>query len=411
MFYQNNLLIVVVILLITSFITNSFNAFHICHKKYNFKARFRSLNKNLLASNFDSNNNNNNNNNTASLIPYNNNNKGLSFFGAEELEEAELSKDFIDSFKQEVAFIPSGPIDDGEDYNNMNNNNQFTGKGVGIRESESGVGSGIRPYRGKELDNRYFKIVDKLQPNDMLQKFALDAPSNVQEAAKSTIVSILGSLPKYALDASLITTNVKLANLMFQMEVTGYMFKNAEYRMSLTRSLKGLPRLTTGARVSNSEGNTSISLSDVGATNSGASTTIEGQVTLRSADGQTIEIPAAQLTASLSAEVDALKKELAIIRNDRESDLRSNLLTYIQALPERDLSRLTSDMSDDVMEAIQLLVDALMERLGVDVISQNGEEVVIQQSVGVLAQLCMWQMVVGYKLRELEALDKGVPLD
>ena len=30
---------------------------------------------------------------------------------------------------------------------------------------------------------------------------------------------------------------------------------------------------------------------------------------------------------------------------------------------------------------------------------------------GQLAQLCMWQMVVGYKLRELEALEKGASMD
>ena len=82
-------------------------------------------------------------------------------------------------------------------------------------------------------------MVEKLAPNEMLQKFSLNAPKPIQEAVKSTIMSILGSLPSYALDAALVTTNSRLANLMFQMQMTGYMFKNAEYRMSLTRSLKG----------------------------------------------------------------------------------------------------------------------------------------------------------------------------
>jgi hypothetical protein len=77
----------------------------------------------------------------------------------------------------------------------------------------------------------------------MILKFAQTSPKFVQEAAKSTIMTLFGSLPSYALDAALITTNTKLANLLFQMQITGYMFKNAEYRMSLTKSLKGLPRL------------------------------------------------------------------------------------------------------------------------------------------------------------------------
>ncbi|RYY75223.1 DUF760 domain-containing protein [archaeon] len=46
--------------------------------------------------------------------------------------------------------------------------------------------------------------------------------------------------------------------------------------------------------------------------------------------------------------------------------------------------------------------------LGIDI---KGPEVPIQQSVQQLAQLCIWQMVVGYQLRELEALDKGVSFE
>jgi hypothetical protein len=49
-----------------------------------------------------------------------------------------------------------------------------------------------------------------------------------------------------------------------------------------------------------------------------------------------------------------------------------------------------------------------MSRLG---IASRDQEVLIQQPMGALAQLCMWQMVVGYKLRELEALEKGVAMD
>ena len=73
----------------------------------------------------------------------------------------------------------------------------------------------------------------------MIMKFASTAPINVQAAAKSTVVNILGNLPNYALDAALVTTSSKLANLLHQMQMTGYMFKNAEYKMSFTRPLKG----------------------------------------------------------------------------------------------------------------------------------------------------------------------------
>ena len=246
---------------------------------------------------------------------------------------------------------------------------------------------------------RYFQIVEKLAPNEMLQKFAVQAPQNVQEAAKSTVMSILGQLPNYALDASLITTSTKLANLIYQMQMTGYMLKNAEYRMSLTRTLKGLPKLPPATELR--QGN--VTMSPLRAAE------ISGLATVNNAQtGEMVQVDVAEITSSLSKEIDALRAELAVIKDNRENELRSNLLTYIQALPERELQRLTTDMSADVMESMNMLVSALMERLG---IAGGGPEVVVQQSMGAMAQLCMWQLVVGYKLRELEAVDKGATLE
>jgi hypothetical protein len=242
---------------------------------------------------------------------------------------------------------------------------------------------------------RYFQIVEKLSPNELLKKFAETAPKNVQEAAKSTIVTVLGTLPNYALDAAMITTSSKLANLLYQMQLTGYMFKNAEYRMSFTKSLKGLPRVA-GQNVIE-KGNVTFSPGQQG-------TRVAGDVRVRTAGGEDVVVKADELMSALSKEVQELRSELALVRGERESELRSNLLTYIQALPEKELAKLTSDMSDDVIQSIQMLINALMERLGIDM---TGPEVVVQQSVGALAQLCMWQMVVGYNLRELEAFDRG----
>lgn len=242
---------------------------------------------------------------------------------------------------------------------------------------------------------KYFNIVDKLTPNDLIAKFATTAPKNVQEAAKSTVMTILGSLPNYALDAALITTSTKLANLLYQMQMTGYMFKNAEYRMTLTRSLKGLPRLPAPASLN--KGNITVNQLD--------NIYSDANIQLRGNNGEQISIALSELTGALSKEVQELRQELALIRGEREAELRSNLLTYIQALPDNELSKLTSDMSQDIVDSIQMLVDALMEKLGIDT---SGPEVVVQQSIGPLAQLCMWQMVVGYKLRELEVLDNGM---
>lgn len=231
-----------------------------------------------------------------------------------------------------------------------------------------------------EAAQRYVKFIEHLAPNELVGKFQAQAPPSVQEAAKSTIMSILGQLPHYTLDASLLTTSTKLYNLVYQMQMTGYMLKNAEYCFSMTRALKGLPKLPPSSKVS--RGNLTVS-------------------------GEFVDI--LELTGALSQEVEELRAELTLIRNSRENELRSNLLTYIQALPERELGKLTSDMDSSVTEAMNMLVAALMERLGIP--TTTGPEVVVQQSMGALSQLAYWQLVVGYRLRELEVLDRGVTLE
>ena len=68
---------------------------------------------------------------------------------------------------------------------------------------------------------------------------------------------MLGNIPNYALDATMLTTNTRMASLLYQMQITGYMFKNAEYQMSMTKMLKGLPR-TIEKAVAKQGGNDSI---------------------------------------------------------------------------------------------------------------------------------------------------------
>ena len=137
-------------------------------------------------------------------------------------------------------------------------------------------------------------------------------------------------------------------------------------------------------------------------------TRITGEATLRTEKGENRTVDVEALTTALSREIAELRNELMLVRSERENELRGNLLSYIQALPETELMRLTADMRPDVVQAIEMLVDALMDRLN---IPGRGKQVLVQQSAAHLAQLCMWQIVVGYNLRELEGLEHGVAID
>ena len=134
---------------------------------------------------------------------------------------------------------------------------------------------------------------------------------------------------------------------------------------------------------------------------------ITGEVQVKTSNGEVLIVDVQQLTTSLSQEIQMLRKELAMLKTERERELKSNLLTYVQALPEKELIKLTEDMSEEVLQTIQLVIATVMQKLGVD---PTGPEMILQQNMGQLAQLCMWQLITGYKLRELEALDRGVPI-
>jgi hypothetical protein len=304
---------------------------------------------------------------------------------ASDKDKEEQFKRMMENASKSQGIIPIGNVDDQDADGGL----------ARFQENSSGRSQKFLDFRS-DTSKRYFQIVDKLAPNEMLRKFTMSAPQNVQEAAKSTIMSILGNLPNYALDAALITTSSKLANLIYQMQMTGYMLKNAEYRMSLTRSLKGLPNVPGESKIT--EGNFTANPLD-------KDVTVSGMVEIQDTNtGQKTSVDVSELTLALSKEVEELRAELAMIRGEREQELSNNLLTYIQALPEREMASLSSEMSDDVVEAFSMLVNALMEKLQIDT---QGPEVAVQQSMTAMAQLCMWQLVVGYRMRELEAFDRG----
>jgi Protein of unknown function (DUF760) len=73
--------------------------------------------------------------------------------------------------------------------------------------------------------NPYMAVVSKISPSDLISKFTSTAHPGVQNAVRSTILGLIGGLPKMAFETSTITTGQKLASLMFQLQMTGYMFK------------------------------------------------------------------------------------------------------------------------------------------------------------------------------------------
>ena len=216
---------------------------------------------------------------------------------------------------------------------------------------------------------------------------------------------------------------------MFQLQMTGYMFKNAEYRMSMSQSLGMYNQMSSNllltgsaAEDKNSKDNEPILDKEDDPLVSGK---IKGKLKIRFGNkkktwtprvekdinetkdvddsGAEIEVDAAAYMSELREEVSKLRDELVSTRESKEEALRKDLLLYIRTLPAQELKSLTNTMSQDVLVCMKGLVQAVLAGIGE---GQIGPDTVTEQSGEAMAQLCMWQLAVGYNLRELEVREE-----
>ena len=289
--------------------------------------------------------------------------------------------------------------------------------------SPNATSSGLARTSGENKPaktNPYLNVVSRLTPSDLISRFTATASPRVQDAVRTTILGLIGGLPQMAFETKTVATGERLASLMFQLQMTGYMFKNAEYRMSLSQSLgsqslllpsdskkewrggvagvKGTIKVRYGSRTESSE--------EEMANATAATATVDPGVKV---PGYEVEVDAASYMTELRREVARLRDELEEKKLEREEEIRKDLLLYIRTLPPQELKELTGTMSPEVLEAMKGLVTAVLAGIGDedgDVGEMISPETVTEQSGESLAELCMWQLVVGFNLRELEVREE-----
>ena len=120
-------------------------------------------------------------------------------------------------------------------------------------------------------------------------------------------------------------------------------------------------------------------------------------------------VDAAVYVAELKAEAAALKAALARTTAAGPTNAVTSIGTYIASLDESQRELLTSTMTPDARDAAQELVKYVLSGTGGDPDADTGagptlapdQQVTLERRV--LDQICRWQIVVGYRLRELEA--------
>ena len=133
--------------------------------------------------------------------------------------------------------------------------------------------------------------------------------------------------------------------------------------------------------------------------------TLTGTVTVSLDDGTEVEMDANTYMDQLKSEAQALRRELSSIEQKKaekeEAAFSSSISAYVSSLSEPQLKTLTSGISEDVVGAMRLLVQYLLRDPSGEGELAKDQEVTMEQTK--LQTLCLYQLVLGYKLREAEA--------
>lgn len=80
------------------------------------------------------------------------------------------------------------------------------------------------------------KYVREVQPA-LVEQFVESGPPAVVAAMKNTITNMLGTLPPQFFTVTISTVGENMSQLMLSVMMTGYLFRNAQYRLELRNAL------------------------------------------------------------------------------------------------------------------------------------------------------------------------------
>ncbi|WVZ19056.1 hypothetical protein V8G54_006378 [Vigna mungo] len=86
------------------------------------------------------------------------------------------------------------------------------------------------------------EYVKNVQP-EFMELFVKRAPQQVVDAMRQTVTNMIGTLPPQFFAVTITTVAENLAQLMYSVIMTGYMFRNAQYRLELQEGLEQVAAL------------------------------------------------------------------------------------------------------------------------------------------------------------------------
>ncbi|KAL3945054.1 MAG: hypothetical protein SGBAC_000845 [Bacillariaceae sp.] len=365
-----------------------------------------------------------------------------------------------------------------------------------LRQRVEDIESGL----SKDPSQALFRIMSSKQPNVLIGDFVQQANPKTVQAMSGAVGSLLGGLatPTSGIETIVKASGEKIGSLCFQLQMTGYMFRNAEYVLALKdvlnlqgkRSLQdykdafdkldkdnsgfievteiislfdevykgNAPAFETEAfmkffdqnddgRISWSEFENGLGAAFVVESEEDQprllsakaddteeddddddddedemidiNTDVSGTIDIELDNGMIVEVDAKDYMEALKDEVQMLKAELSLSKGEVPEGALGGLMapggaaesmdiTTFIAAHEGDVSTLTEGISSEVVDTMKKLVEFVLEGgdsgKGKKKLS-NKEKAEMQMELpsAALQQLSLWQLVLGYRLREAEA--------
>ncbi|KAM1133024.1 hypothetical protein ACFX15_041600 [Malus domestica] len=235
------------------------------------------------------------------------------------------------------------------------------------------------PKSRREILLEYVKNV---QP-EFMELFVKRAPQQVVDAMRQTVTNMIGTLPPQFFAVTVTTVAENLAQLMYSIMMTGYMFQNAQYRLELQQGLEQ-----------------PAALPDVQDTKDapdyapGTQKNVSGEVIRWNNVSGPERIDAKKYIELLEAEIEELNNQVG----RKSMGGQNELLEYLKSLEPQNLKELTSSAGDDVVVAMNTFIKRLLA------VSDPGQmkTSMTETTAPELAKLLYWLMVVGYSIRNIE---------
>ncbi|XP_050204332.1 uncharacterized protein LOC126654490 [Mercurialis annua] len=238
--------------------------------------------------------------------------------------------------------------------------------------------NGSLPKTRKSILLEYVKNV---QP-EFMELFVKRAPQQVVDAMRQTVTNMIGTLPPQFFAVTITTVAENLAQLMYSVMMTGYMFKNAQYRLELQQSLE---------QVALPEAEEKKDVPDYAP---GTQKNVSGEVIRWNNVSGPEKVDAKKYIELLEAEIEELNLQVG----RKSANGQNELLEYLKSLEPQNLKELTSSAGEDAV----LAMNTFIKRLLAVAESEKMKTSVTETSAPELAKLLYWLMVVGYGIRNIE---------